>query len=95
MKVYLALLLTEFLDPVMNLTEDDEGMKKWQTNGYRVGKKKMVSGGMWWRNHRAYITEQVYYVKLNKRIGLLHKMNLESKITVFFELGRRQGGKVS
>lgn len=45
MKVYLALLLTEFLDPVMNLTEDDEGMKKWQTNGYRVGKKRWYQVG--------------------------------------------------
>lgn len=40
MEVYLALFLTEFLDPVMNLTEDDEGMKKMTDKWAQSGGKK-------------------------------------------------------
>lgn len=40
MEVYLALFLTEFLDPVMNLPENDEGMKKMTDKWAQSAEKK-------------------------------------------------------
>lgn len=42
MQVYQAMLLNGFLDRVMNLTQQDKGMKK-MTDKWAQRKKKMVS----------------------------------------------------
>ena len=76
MQVYQAPLLTGFLDLVMNLTQQDKGMKKMTENGHRERKRRYQLG------FGGEIAEHVYYVKLNKGLGLLHKTKQEGKITV-------------